>query len=579
MNMNQDHYEESESTPAGGGEAERERGFARNSRRGFLRTLWGAGTISAAASLGLGGMVATPRAAGAADSSPPEGDRRRHEALEIRVNAARVHWSDGIVDHLSNGDEDRYADKRASFFKCLPQNHLGEVDQAAYSQFLKAMENGDPSEIEAIPMASAAGKKLANPQAAFAFDLAGLDSHATGIPPAPRFASAQKAAEIGEVYWQALTRDIPFTDFKTDHVISAAVEDLNRFSAIQAPTEGRRITANTLFRSGLPGDLIGPYISQFLWLDVPYGPALIKQRYATPIAGEEFITDYDEWLAIQRGAAPIRSIAFDSEPRYIYNGRGLGQYVGTDVSFQAFLNAALIINGIGPSCLDPNNPYLYSANQGGFVTFGAVDLLHMVTMAARLGLEGAWFHKWLVHRGARPEVFAGRIENQLRKRKNYGIHPEILHSEAVDRVRSGFGTALLPQAYPEGSPTHPAYPAGHSAIAGACATVLKAFVDEDFVMPDPVQASSDGRRLQRWAGAHLTLGHEINKLAGNISIGRCTAGVHYRSDGAGLEVGEAMAIGLLQDYSRTYNEYFDGLTLTKFDNSRIHIVDGEVNPL
>jgi hypothetical protein len=40
------------------------------------------------------------------------------------------------------------------------------------------------------------------------------------------------------------------------------------------------------------------------------------------------------------------------------------------------------------------------------------------------------------------------------------------------------GTHLLPMAFPEGSPTHPAYGPGHGTVAGACVTVLKAFFDE-----------------------------------------------------------------------------------------------------
>ena len=32
----------------------------------------------------------------------------------------------------------------------------------------------------------------------------------------------------------------------------------------------------------LVGDLIGPYISQFLWLDIPYGIKTIDQRYRSP---------------------------------------------------------------------------------------------------------------------------------------------------------------------------------------------------------------------------------------------------------------------------------------------------------
>jgi hypothetical protein len=116
-------------------------------------------------------------------------------------------------------------------------------------------------------------------------------------------------------------------------------------------------------------------------------------------------------------------------------------------------------------------------------------------------------------------------------------------------------------------------------VAGACATVLKAFVDEDYVVLDPVQASATGKELETFMGVDLTLGGEINKLATNISIGRCTAGVHYRTDGAGLMVGEAIGIGILQDYSLTYNEDFDGFTLTRFGGTRIRIVDGEVGSI
>lgn len=559
------------------GESEQAPGRTDHSRRGFLRTAWGSGVFSAAASLGLGGMLTVPGSARACSSAClPGGEARADQAFWIRTDAAQRYRGEPLVEHRTNGDEERYPDKRASFFKCLPQNGLGEVDPSAYAAFLKAMRSGDPSDFDAIPLAAQAVRRLANPQAAYAYDLVGPDSHATVIPPAPAFASAETAGEIGEVYWQALTRDVPFADFDTDPDIAAAVADLNRFSALKAPTEGGRISPRTLFRGGLPGDLTGPYLSQFLWLDIPYGPSLIEQRYAVPLAGVEFMTDYDEWLAIQRGAAPRSTLTFDPQRRYIYNGRALGEYVRTDVSFQAFFNAALIIEGFGANARDPANPYVGSPNQGGFATFGGVHLFHMVTMAARAGLLGAWFHKWLVNNRLRAEVFAGRIEIQVTKRKNYGIHADILRSQALDRVRHAYKSALLPQAYPEGSPTHPAYPAGHSAVAGACATVLKAFVDEGFVVPDPVEASRNGRRLKPWAGADLTLGDEINKLATNISIGRCTAGVHYRSDGSGLALGEAMAIGLLQDYSATYNERFDGFTLTRFDGRRIRIADGSV---
>jgi hypothetical protein len=161
--------------------------------------------------------------------------------------------------------------------------------------------------------------------------------------------------------------------------------------------------------------------------------------------------------------------------------------------------------------------------------------------------------------------------------RNYGLPAEIESSMALSRVRAAHGTSFLPMAFPEGSPTHPAYPAGHATIAGACVTVLKAFFEETAELPDPVVASADGSELLPWTGEALTVGGELNKLANNIALGRDWAGVHYRSDGVdGLLVGEQQAIGMLTDYSRTYHEIFDGFTLTRFDGTTIQIVAGEV---
>ena len=158
--------------------------------------------------------------------------------------------------------------------------------------------------------------------------------------------------------------------------------------------------------------------------------------------------------------------------------------------------------------------------------------------------------------------------------------PDILQCEAVARVRSLYGTRLLPVAYPEGCPTHPSYPAAHACNAGACATVLKAFFEVDYVLPHAVEAKADGSAHETWRGAGPTLGNEIDKLAGNIALGRDAAGVHFRSDSIrGLFVGEQQAIGLLRDYSRSYNEHFEGFVVRKFDGGRVKIASGKVRLL
>jgi hypothetical protein len=137
-------------------------------------------------------------------------------------------------------------------------------------------------------------------------------------------------------------------------------------------------------------------------------------------------------------------------------------------------------------------------------------------------------YKCQVHRRARPEAFGGRIEVQLTCRKSYDLHPAILACDGLARTKSVFGSWLLPQAYPEGCPTHPCYPAVHAVNAGACTTVLRGFFDEDFIIADPVEATADGTRLEPWRGEALTLGGEIDKLAANIALARDAAGVRFR---------------------------------------------------
>lgn len=501
--------------------------------------------------------------------------QRSASSFRIRKDAAQSYLQDFIGEQANNGDEAAYADFRGSFTKTLPHNQFGEVDPNAYQSLLDALDSGDFNDFEQIPLSPQAGRKLANPMGAYKFELTGRDSQATFMRPAPAFASAETAAEMGEVYWKALLRDVPFSDFGTDPDVAAAVADLNAFSETVGPKDGGVVTAGTVFRGETPGDLVGPYISQFLFKPITMGNIVIEQRYPTPAAGDDFMTTQADWLAVQNGVAPAP--LNKGNPRYISDARALGEYVHVDFSYQAYQAAALILLGT-PGVSDVSNPYNTSATQGGFVSLGGPDVLDLVAKAGNLSLTGAWYQKWLVHRRLRPEMYAGRLHFQIEGDRDYGLPIEIEASEAVARTKArNGGPAFLPMAFPEGSPTHPAYPAGHATIAGACVTVLKAFFEETAVLPDPVVANQDGSALDPWTGDALTVGGELNKLANNIALGRDWAGVHYRSDGVdGLLVGEQQAIGLLADYSRTYSEIFDGFSLTRFDGTAIQIVGGDI---
>ncbi|CAN0450676.1 unnamed protein product, partial [Laminaria digitata] len=49
--------------------------------------------------------------------------------------------------------------------------------------------------------------------------------HALTIPPVPALNSEDLAAQMAEVYWMALTRDVPFSTYGEDEATVAAAGD------------------------------------------------------------------------------------------------------------------------------------------------------------------------------------------------------------------------------------------------------------------------------------------------------------------------------------------------------------------
>src|SRR5262249_55538625 len=145
---------------------------------------------------------------------------------------------------------------------------------------------------------------------------------------------------------------------------------LNAFTEPLTSGAGERPTPATVFRGETRGDIIGTYLSPFLWLDIPYRLKTIQQRHARPRRRPNFLTDSPEWLACQRGAKARSTAAFDATPRFICSARELAEYVHRDFSFQAYMNAALIMLALGKDALSPTNPYRGSRTQFGDITLG-----------------------------------------------------------------------------------------------------------------------------------------------------------------------------------------------------------------
>jgi membrane-associated phospholipid phosphatase len=484
---------------------------------------------------------------------------------------------------------------------------------------LRALASGQPYFFGRIPLGGT--RRLVNPQSGLAFDLEGPDSHALKIPPAPRLDSQEAAGEMVELYWMALLRDVNFGngDFNAGSTpdIGKAANELSSLPDFRGPKLGGTVTPNTIFRGFTRGDLIGPYISQFLLLGgtgfvlapitptdgiIPYGSLNINQRQQTiqPFPNSTFLTTFASWLDNEKGVnlvppGPTCGNNYDDASlRFIRNMRDLANYVHFDDLPQGFWNAALILQHLEAPCkpmprgpVDRGNPYVSSQNQDGFATLGDPNILALIGEVTTRALKAAWFQKWFVHRRLRPEEFGALIHKQYAGVDisatctvpagsfNYPFDTNILDpmSTTFTVLNEIFGQTnsyLLPQVFPEASPLHPSYPSGHATIAGACVTILKAWFDESYVIPNSVIPTAEGTALGAYGGT-LTVGGELDKLASNIALGRNMAGVHYRSDYvAGLLLGEEVAIQLLEEQKNTYNENFY-LTLTRFDGQAITI--------
>jgi len=560
-------------------------------RREFLTRIRGAATLTLASTVVTSGSSAKADQ-GSRGSIDGGGASRVLDSYQNRVQAARAETRIPVPRQISNGDEQRYPNFIGNFSKGLPHNAIGEVDQSAYRLLLNAVREGTAAAFEQVPLGG--NTSLVNPLSGLAFDLEGTDSHQLAIPHFPSVASQTLADQAVELYWQALCRDVSFTEYASDPRTVAAVSELSTL-----PTYAG-VTAQTLFRGFTADDANGPYVSQLSLSPMNYGPYFMNGRMSMYVPNLDYMTDQASWLQVQNGQGPFGQNTVDPQPRYIRNGRDYAMFVHTDPLaglFMTFYNAGIVLFEKGAP-LNPGNPYRAAANSGytkqaAFATFGVPFFLGMMGEVATRAFKAVWYAKWFVHRALRPEAFGGLVHMTMTGRATYPLHRHILNSHAVKHVFSKYGSYFLPQAFPEGSPQHPSYAQGHGSMAGACATILKAAVDGSLpyrALPNSitrtgpadtgattiVTASRDGLSLVPYTGAdadQITLNGEINKLASNIGLARDFAGIHWRSDYAqGLLLGEAVALSVLSDQSENYvGENFEGFTITKFDGTPVTV--------
>jgi hypothetical protein len=539
-----------------------------------------------------------------------------------------------------------------NYGKALTHRGDGVPTAAGYRSLVEAIETGTVAAYNAIDLdTSPEARRLAEPHGAHGFEGMGADPHQVTIAPHPSADSPAAGAELAELYWRALCRDVPFGAHGDDATVADAVADLRGIPGYAGPgsdadPRSGGLTPGRAFRGLLPGCQSGPRLSQFLWKDVPRGATPQSGRVRV-LAGEaaagtgdadvvgsgpDYLTDWDTWLRVQRGVPVARTnpppnlVDPGGDPdaavtRHVVTGRDLANKVRRQVPYLAVRDAAEILLGMGIP-FDPRIPYeqgVADAPTGTprirtaspVVNFGAHDVLETVVSVFDLAQSACWYRKWAVHRRLRPEEYAGRLAAERQGHGPFPLPDNVRESAALARIESAFGTPLLPQAYTEGSPTHPSYPAGHSGVAGATVTVLKAMFDgtrpfpvAEMVVPvvdgtatgrlsgggtatvrttrlEPL-ASVDGGAIGATADAiaearagPTTVNDELDKLATNVALGRNWAGIHYRSDGIeGLLLGEQVAVRYLQDHLRCWDLPCEGYRLEPFFDAYPGTLDG-----
>ena len=409
------------------------------------------------------------KAEAATVDAPGGAHGRVAKSFALRVQAAKRDSQVPVAPHTTNGDEARYADKSGTYTKCLLQDGYGRVNLNAYQSMKTAFATGNSADFEKIIMGGA--RTLNGPQGALAFDMEGCDSVQFGnapapdfqeslviVPPPPAVASAAYGTELVEMYWCSLLRDVAFTKYAGNPIAIQAAAELSAMPDYAGPRNGSgRVTPNLLFRGIFPGETMSASISQFMITPTALGQQPISQQLMTYLPGIDYMTDLSTWSQVQNGIDTGLQNQVDPQLRYLHNGRGLASFTHVDVLYQAYFTAFLVLNTLGVP-LNPGNPYVSSKTQNGFCTFGGPDMAACLGEIAARALDRVWYQKWMVHLRHRPESGGGLvhlIETGQGDTIDAKLNKNVLASEAVQASFNKYGSYLLSQTFPEGSPAHP----------------------------------------------------------------------------------------------------------------------------
>lgn len=439
----------------------------------------------------------------------PLDDGRKKRLFEYRSLSAKTSRDlsySGEKGHISNGDEQRYSESLlATFTKGLFHNrYSGVIEKWEDFYHMKKLTVDERSNTESYskpnPETIICKEKLPHFKSAMAkdvskkrprrswdiirnilsFDLHGPDSTRVTMPPAPSLNSLELSFEMTELYWMALLRDKPFNKFcgrSKDNNLDQAVDALNyhpwrsdifrhdvKVQHKNSISSERRLevpfSASNIFRGKLPGDSIGPYLSQFLLVGsdtfcnrngkvknengvINYGSCQINQRVRVAEKRRDYMTSWGQWFDIQNGAdvcgldtfvavssnessMNLSSFFYGKKGnmdrihkfRFIATPRDLSTYVHYDLWYQPYLNACLILFSLNAP-MDPGLRYEEKyKNLKGNSNFDINVIMSMISKVTIISMKAVYYQKYYIHRRARPESIGALIDRFLRNSEN-----------------------------------------------------------------------------------------------------------------------------------------------------------------
>jgi len=204
--------------------------------------------------------------------------------------------------------------------------------------------------------------------------------------------------------------------------------------------------------------------------------------------GEDFMTAKREWSTVQEGKNPREELRTGVRMAEIVTGRDAAAYVHKDSPLLSFL---VLAGHIFSSGFEVERPDTMADETGygrvsEFVTYGQPFVMGVLGEVLRQTGNVSFWHKW-THWFPRPE-----------------------------EVGPYYDLDYISQAFPEGSPMHPARCAMHSAAALALA----------YALIELFRSQKD----KKVAFTDESLEESALLLADNVGYFRVHAGVHYRSD-------------------------------------------------